>query len=160
MERKLIELYRKMHDSGIRFFDGRLPFSDEEQKSLVLKIGGDFAVFMDTERVESIAEETELVGHEYGHVATGTTHSVCSPVDLVEKHEYKAKKWSVHELLPREELSQAIKDGYVEPYEIAERLGRTESFVQLAIDIYRAEGVKFSAEFSEELFPDLRAAGM
>lgn len=160
MERKLIELYRQLHDDGAFFFERKLPIGYEDKKSAIIKIGDNYGVFMDTDRVDSVAEETELVCHECGHMKTGTTHSVCSPVDLVEKHEYKAKKWSVHELLPKEEIEQAVKDGYVEPWEIAERLGRTESFVRLAIDIYRAEGIEFLPEFSEELFPVLWAASM
>lgn len=155
MERKLIELYREMHDNGTYFFNKHLPFFDEEQKSTILEMDGDYAVFLDAERIESIAEETEIVGHECGHAATGTTHSVCSPLDLVEKHEYKANKWAVHRLLPLEEIRSAIRGGYVEPWEVAEHTGRTEKFVRMALDIYRAEGRDLYAEFSQELFSAL-----
>lgn len=91
MEKKLIELYRELHDEGAFFFERELPSSGEDKKSAVIKLGDDFAVFMDTSKVDTIAEEAELVAHEFGHVKTGATHSVSSPHDLVEKHEYKAK---------------------------------------------------------------------
>lgn len=160
MEKKLIELYRQLHDEGAFFFERKLPISFEDKKSAVLKLDDDFAVFMDTERIETIAEETELVAHECGHVATGTTHAVCSPLDLVEKHEYKANKWAVHRVLPMEDIQRAVRAGFVEPWEIAEELGRTEQFVRLSIEIYRAEGINFTTEFSEERFPGLLAANM
>lgn len=160
MERKLIELYRQLYDEGAYFFERKMPTSFEDKKSAVVKLGDDFAIFMDTARVVTIAEETELVAHECGHVATGTTHSVCSSLDLVEKHEYKANKWAVHRILPAEEIRRAMEAGYIEPWELAEQTGRTEWFVRLALDVYRAEGVEFSADLADELFPALLASGM
>lgn len=160
MEKKLIELYRQLHDDGAYFFERKMPVSFEDKKSAVIKLGDDFAVFMDTAQVETIAEETELVAHECGHVATGTTHSVCSPLDLVEKHERKADKWAVHRILPPEEIRQAMEAGYKELWELAERTGRTEGFIRLAMDIYRSEGMKFKMEAAGELFPSLWASGM
>lgn len=160
MERKLIDLYRQLYDEGAFFFERVLPVSFENKKSAVIQLGGDFAVFMDAARVETIAEETELVAHECGHVATGTTHGVCSPLDLVERHERRANKWAVHRILPPEEIRRVMKAGYTDLWEIAEQTGRTEGFVRLAFDVYRAEGVEFSAGLADELFPVRLACGM
>lgn len=155
MERKLIEIYHQLHESGAFFFERRFDTSSEDKKTAVIKLGDDYAIFMDTGKVKTIEEETELVAHECGHVATGTTHSVCNPVDLVEKHEYVANKWAVHRVLPKEEIIKALRDGCVEPWEVAEKLDRTVQFVYTALKIYRAEGVDFAIEASEEFPVDL-----
>lgn len=151
MERKLIELYQELHGQGAFFFDRQFTSVSEDKKTALIQIGKDFAVFMDTEQVRTVAEETELVAHEGGHIATGTTHKVCSPLDLVEKHERKANKWAVHRILPPEDIRYLIRAGYAQPWEIAEQAGRTEGFVRLALDIYRAEGVDFSMDAAGDL---------
>lgn len=138
MDKKLIELYRELHDQGAFFFERSLPFADEEIKCAVVESGNAFALCMDTSKVETIAEETELIAHECGHIATGAMHKVYSPYDVIGKHERRADKWAVRKLIPRETLEDAVAHGYTEPWEIAEYLGRTEEFVRKAFELYEA----------------------
>ena len=64
-----------------------------------------------------------------------------SPFDLIEKHEYKADKYAVHELLPFEDLEVACKNGYTEYWQLAEHLDLTEEFIKRAVYIYECEGL-------------------
>ena len=82
------------------------------------------------------AEEKSAVLHEGGHYATGTTHEVCSPWDLVEKHEYKADKWAVQRALTAEELDEAVAGGCTEMWELAEHFGVTEELMRKAVCWY------------------------
>ena len=74
--------------------------------------------------------------HEGGHYATGTTHEVSSPYDLVEKHEYKANKWAVQRALSSDELDDAVAEGYTEIWSLAEHFGVTEEFMRKAVCWY------------------------
>ena len=56
-----------------------------------------------------------------------------------ERHEYRADKWAVHALLPRQELERAVKEGCTEVWELAERFGLTEDFIRRAAYVYRCE---------------------
>lgn len=153
MEKKLIELYEQLQKSGAYFFEFDFSPGSPDKKSAVIAEDDEFAVFLDPARVESTAEEIELIAHECGHVETGTTHSVCSPTDLIAKHEFKANKWAVHKILPEHEIRQAINDGCYELWEIAEYVDRTEQFVRMALNMYRLEGINFSSELADDLVP-------
>lgn len=74
--------------------------------------------------------------HEGGHYATGTTHEVCSPWDLVEKHEYSADKWAVEHAVTPEALDDAVAAGYTEIWQLADYFGVTEDFMRKAVCWY------------------------
>ena len=136
---KLDKLYQWLSGEGVYLFDRQLPFSNEDTKALTIKLKetGACGVFLDKGRMQSRAEETSTVAHEAGHYATGTTHSLCSPFDLIEKHEYKADKWAVTRLVTHAALDKAVKSGIKEAWSLAEYFGVTEDFMKKAICFYK-----------------------
>lgn len=88
------------------------------------------------ERIDTMQEEYSLMLHESGHYATGTTHEVCSPWDLVEKHEYSADKWAVEHAVTPEALDDAVAAGYTEIWQLADYFGVTEDFMRKAVCWY------------------------
>lgn len=128
----LIPLYQELQDQGVRFFTWDL----ERGRAVTMEMGGEYAVFMDFDNIHSLAEERTVLAHEGGHICTGATHKVSSPYDLIEKHEYKAWKWALLKLLPREALAGAIREGVTEPWELAERFDVTEEMVRMALCWY------------------------
>lgn len=137
MEEKLTELYCTMYNDGVYFFD--IEFTETEKKTALIEMGGKHAVFIDVDKIDSIAEETEVIAHECGHIETGTTHKLCAPFDVICRHEYRANKWAVKRIIPFSEIEKAIAYGCCEVWEFAEFLGRTEEFVKLALEIYSRE---------------------
>lgn len=135
MAEKLYALYDELVHRGISLFDYRIG----GPAAATIELGGQYAIFLDTERIGSAAEETCIVAHEYGHCATGATHAVSSPLDLVEKHEYKADKYAVHRLIDAAALRQALNEGCTEVWQLAERFGVTEDFIRRAAYIYQCE---------------------
>ena len=135
---KLTELYRRLYDDGVYLFARPLPFACGNTKSASVRLSatGDWGVFLDTEQLQDCREEYSAVLHEYGHYATGTTHTVSSPCDLVERHEYRADKWAVQECVTREELDAAVADGHTEIYDLAEYFGITEDLMKKVICWY------------------------
>ena len=134
----LNNLYQWLQDKGVYLFDRQLPFSSEHTKAVTIRLsrGGVTGIFVDSGRMESTAEEKSAVLHEGGHFATGTTHEICSPYDLVAKHEYKADKWAVERSLSAEELDKAVAEGHTELWDLAEYFGLTEELMKKVVCWY------------------------
>lgn len=135
MKNKLFELYKAMYDEGIRLYDYRL----DGEKAVTIALDQQYGIFIDTRAIETMSEETTVIAHEFGHCATGSTHRVSSPLDLIEKHEYKADKFAAHQLISPEELQEAIRAGYTESWQLAEYFGVTEAFIRRTAYIYQCE---------------------
>lgn len=136
--RELTEIYKWFEDRDIFLFDRQLPFSNEQSKAVTIRLGGEgvTGVFLDLGRIETAAEEAVTLLHEGGHCATGTTHSIVSPFDLIAKHEYKADKWAVQDAVSQEELDAARQAGYQEIYELADFFNLTEIFMKKVVCWY------------------------
>lgn len=80
------------------------------------------------------------MAHEAGHIMTGSMHRLSSPFELIGRHEYRAEKWAIKKLVPRDELDKALKRGCVELWEIAEHFNVTPQFMAKAISYYRRVG--------------------
>lgn len=130
---KLFEIYNELRASGTMLFD----YDIDEEKAATMEMNGCYAVFVDAKRIHTRAEENYLVAHEAGHVFTGTTHTVYSPLDLIEKHERKADIWAIRKLIPRCELHRAMACGYTEIWQLAEYFDVPEDFAKIAVSYYK-----------------------
>lgn len=132
---KVFTLYNELHSAGVKCFSWDL----DGETAAVIKMDNKYALFIDTNTVNTIPEETVIVAHEMGHIATGTTHCICSPYELIERHEYRANKWAIRRLIPKDELYSYYNQGYTEPWEIAEQINLPESFVSKAMTYYHEQ---------------------
>ncbi len=135
----LDSLYQWLDSEGVFVSDNRLPFSKKDTKATTIKLKPPYeiwGIFLDKSRLKTKAEEKSALLHEGGHYATGTTHEVSSPFDLVEKHEYKADKWAVERALSAEDLDDAIAAGYTEMWDLADYFHVTEEFMRKAVCWY------------------------
>ena len=122
---------------NIPVFYGNIPLT----KSMSVNHNGKSYIAIDPNLVESSADGKVKIAHELGHCETGSFYTRHSPLDVLEKHEYRADKWAAHRLIPPESLADAIKDGYTEPWQLAEKFDVTEEFIRRTIYIYQCEGV-------------------
>ena len=67
---------------------------------------------------------------------TGSFYNIYATVDHRQRHENRADKWAVRKLIPKDELECAVADGCTEIWELAERFGVTEQFMQKAVCFY------------------------
>lgn len=134
---KLEQLNDWLEQEGVFVFDRQLPFSSEQSKAVTVRLNaGVWGIFLDRGRLETEAEELSAALHEGGHYATGTTHALSSPFDLVAKHEVKADKWAVKRLLTARELDDAVAGGCTEIWQLAEHFGVTEELMRKAVCWY------------------------
>lgn len=107
-----------------------------------------YAVFIDPDCFSSIKDIKEAIAHEIGHCATGCTHKLSSPLDLIEKHEYEANRWAIEKYLPFEAINEAIKAGHTETWELADYFGVSESAIKMALNYYtERRGMRFNRNY-------------
>ncbi len=135
---KLEKLNEWLAREGVLVFDRPLPFSHEETKAVTITLPdvGVTGIYYDRDRMADTAEEYSALLHESGHYATGATHTISSPFDLVSKHEYKADKWAVLHAVTAEELDRAVADGCTDIPSLAERFGVTEELMRKTVCWY------------------------
>lgn len=81
-------------------------------------------------------QERVHIAHELGHCVTGSFYNRHSNFDCRQRHENRADKWAIRQLITEDELDQAVADGYTEVWDLAERFGVTEQFMKKAICLY------------------------
>ena len=129
----LLDLYdlAEIHNIGVYWFD----LGAAESLSLQME-DGSCAIAMDPWRLPTVADETVKLAHELGHCETGSFYSRYAARDVRQKHENRANKWAYKKLIPEDELKNAVRQGYHEPWELAEYFGVTEAFLRGALEFY------------------------
>lgn len=97
---------------------------------------GDCFIAIDPYKLQSSRDEMVKLAHELGHCVTGSFYNQYSDFDCRQRHENKADKWAIKHLIPVNDLDDAITDGCTEIWELAERFGVTEQFMQKAVCYY------------------------
>ncbi|MBO5867423.1 MAG: ImmA/IrrE family metallo-endopeptidase [Oscillospiraceae bacterium] len=114
-----------------------LPFPLPESGSMsVMTEDGRCFVGMDSRVCDDGVLEKVHLSHELGHCATGSFYSIHTKVDSRRRHENRADKWAIRNLIPVDALDDAIASGCTELWELAERFGVTESFIRKAVCLY------------------------
>ena len=134
----LASLSQWLEGEGVFLFDRRLDFSNRAAKAATLKLepDGPVGIFVDRARMRDDAEELSSLLHESGHFATGTTHRLYSPYDLIARHEYRANKWAVQRAMTGAELDEAVALGHTELWDLADYFGISEELMRQAVCWY------------------------
>ena len=111
------------------------PMMESGSMSIMLEDGSCFVGMDDCVR-DGAAQERVHLGHELGHCATGSFYNRYAAIDFRQKHENKANKWAIQQLIPVEDLDDAVAEGCHEIWELADRFGVTEEFIRKALCYY------------------------
>ena len=75
----------------------------------------------------------EHAAHEVGHCVKGAFYNKSAPLDLISQHEYRADKWAIETLLPKEELEEQISRNNLDSlYLLSEHFAVSEDFIKKA----------------------------
>lgn len=129
----LQEIYRFADKENIAV--DRFALIKREALSIMDEDGSCF-VAIDPNKIANEADERTKLSHELGHCVTGSFYNQYSDFDCRQRHENKADKWAIKHLIPVDDLDDAITDGCTEIWELAERFGVTEQFMQKAVCYY------------------------
>ena len=128
----LEEIYRALDEQKAQI----IPYDFSFAKAATIACNGRYGVFLSPAATETLSGLKGCLCHECGHCATGATHRVDSPYDLVEKHEYKANRWAIERFLPFDALQAALREGFTEPWQLAEYFGLPQDMVEMALHFY------------------------
>lgn len=103
--------------------------------SLSINDKGDCTIVIDHFQIKSQADEKVKAAHEIGHCATGAFYNEHS-LETRSRCEYRADKWAIKKLIPKDELISAFENGIIEVWELAEYFGVTENFIIKACNFY------------------------
>ncbi len=132
---KAEDLFEEAECNGIDILYADIP--DARSASLLNK------VFLDYGFINKPAEEKVACAHGIGSIVTGSQYSRNSSYLDICRAEHKTNKWSYNKLIPFEELTEALRKGYTEPWELADYFEVTEEFVKDALKYYLDHGYCF-----------------
>lgn len=130
---ELLELYQLADAEHIPIYSFDLP---QTQSLSLMNNDGSCAVAIDPFGLNSTKDEKIRLAHELGHCVTGSFYNRYSDFDIKAKSEYKADKWAIKKLIPKDELQAAFEQGYTEPWDLAEYFNVTEEFISKAVNYY------------------------
>ena len=124
-----------------------IPYNGCPQPGATIRDGRYYAVFLDFSKIRSTRLIRGVCIHELGHVATGALHKVDSPYELVERSEYRAKRWTAEQFLTEEAFLEAFRLGYTELWQLAEFFDLPERDVQDALAYWTdRKGIDFNKQ--------------
>ena len=132
---ELLELYQLADAEHIPVYSFDLP---QTHSLSLMNNDGSCAVAIDPFGLNSTKDEKIRLAHELGHCVTGSFYNRYSDFDIRAKSEYKADKWAIKKLIPKDELQAAFEQGYTEPWDLAEYFNVTEEFIIKAVNYYRS----------------------
>ena len=124
-----------------------IPYNGCPQPGATIRDDGYYAVFLDFSKIHSTRLIRGVCIHELGHVATGALHKVDSPYELVERSEYRAKRWTAEQFLTEDAFREAFRLGYTELWQLAEYFDLPERDVQAALAYWTdCKGINFNKQ--------------
>lgn len=126
-----VELCELAAKDDILMIDGKL----KKCPSMALCDNGWCSIIIDYDQIRSMADLKTKSAHELGHCETMSFYTEHS-LETRPRMEYRANKWAIKKLLPKEELEEAMMNGYTEPWQIAEYFDVNEELVRFAAWVY------------------------
>ena len=126
-------LYALASQQNITVLDYPLPHNGSMS---VMTDTGACYVGMDEGVCDADVLERVHLAHELGHCVTGSFYNIHAAIDCRQRHENRADKWAIRQLVPMNDLDDAIAQGCTELWALAERFGVTEGFMKKAVCYY------------------------
>ncbi|MBQ4642488.1 MAG: ImmA/IrrE family metallo-endopeptidase [Oscillospiraceae bacterium] len=128
--KSLKELYRIAQQQNITV--DLFPLEKREALSL-MELSGDCYIAIDPHKLRGEADERNKLAHELGHCCTGAFYNQYSRYNCRKRQENRADRWAIRQLIPADDLDNAIAAGCTEIWELAEHFGVSEDFIRKAV---------------------------
>ena len=100
-------------------------------ESFSFMLDGSCFIVLDAKLPERLVKEH--AAHEAGHCIMGAFYNRSAALDLISQHEYRADKWAIETLVPREELEEQISRNNLDSlYLLSEHFAVSEDFIKKA----------------------------
>ena len=122
-----------------------IPYSGCPGEGATILDGDWYAMFLDFSKIRDLRLLRGVCIHELGHAATGALHKIDSPFELVERSEYRAKRWGAEHYMTEADFRAAFTAGYPELWQISEYFDLPEEDIKSALTYWsERRGVDFS----------------
>lgn len=102
---ELNSLYNIAEKENIKIYDWQI----EDVNGMYLNYENINAIALNYDRLGTYVEEKCTLAEELGHYYMDATYPAsCTDKVLIDKQEYRAKKWSYYALIPFEKLKSAV----------------------------------------------------
>lgn len=129
----VLDLYTLAEQQNIEVIECPLP---ENGSLSIMDDHGKCYIGIDESVVDGGALEIVHMGHELGHCLTGSFYNRYTRFDIRQRHENRADKWAVRQIIPVEALDDAVAAGFTEIWQLAEYFSVTEDFIKKAVCYY------------------------
>ena len=126
-----------IEQKGILYIQTR----SSKQPAMTMRDDGEYAIFFDEAAFETTAKRYVALLHEDCHCETGVIYNINTPLATIRKYERRTWRHAVLTRLPFAELYYALQEGITERWELAEHFEVTEEFIDMALDVYRRQGL-------------------
>lgn len=127
------DLYVLAKQQNIEVIETSLP---ENGSLSIMDDSGNCYIGIDESVMDGGALEIVHMAHELGHCLTGSFYNRHTRFDVRQRHENRADKWAIRQIISVEDLDTAIASGYTEIWQLAEYFSVTEQFMRKAICLY------------------------
>lgn len=128
------DLYSLAEEEQVGIF--AYDFGDDIDALSVLHDDWTCDIALNMDRVDDAATEKTLLAHEMGHCMTGSFYTRCSPFDIKQRHENRADRWAITNVIPFDEMLNAMRSGCTERWQLAYHFNVTEDMIQKAYAYY------------------------
>ncbi len=104
-------------------------------------------IAVDPNKLCSVLDEKMKIAHELGHCITNSFYNQRATFDIRQKHENRADKWAIRQLVPKSAFFRALGNGYTEICQLAEYFNVTEDFMRKAYCYYMHGNLAVEAYF-------------
>lgn len=133
-----LDAYRELERLGVKVAGIRF------EKSVALADAEGY-LLIDHSKIESQAQELEILLHEIGHFETASFYRQSTPYLERQKQEARAVRCVFEKYYPPAQLAALMANGHTEPWQIAEALGLPERFVGEMLQFYvEVRGISFN----------------
>ena len=129
----VLDLYNLAKQQNIEVI--QFPMHESSSMSIMTD-SGECYIGIDQAVQDGSTLERVHLSHELGHCVTGSFYNIYATIDHRQRHENRADKWAIQQLIPVDELDNAIAEGCTDLWDLAERFGVTEPFMRKAVCYY------------------------
>lgn len=127
---ELNTLYDIAEKENIKIYD----YNIDNVNGAFINYGNINAIAMNYQNIDTTTKEKCVLAEELGHYYADATYSpLCTNTILINKQEYKAKKWAMKTLISKAKMLNH-KPSYL--YELADEFGVTEDMMAFAYQYY------------------------
>ncbi len=125
-------IYRIAEENNIPIVNVKM----QKAEALSVTMGGSCIIAIDSRKVRSSADYKVKSVHELGHCITGAFYDETCPVTPRGRLERRANNWAIRTVATRKQVTDLIKNGSTELWQLAEGLGVTEEFMKDILKYY------------------------